>query len=126
MRQSEGRTFVTDGGNFILDCPFGSIAQPRQLEQAINMTVGVVENGLFLGRSTAVVVASADGRRNHDPRSAGTGMRRVSLVVSDVDGTLVTHDKGLTARAIAAVAAAARQAASPSRSAAAARRSGCA
>ncbi len=30
-------------------------------------------------------------------------MRRVSLVISDVDGTLVTHDKVLTPRAIAAV-----------------------
>ena len=26
LRQIGGRTFVTDGGNFILDCPFGSIA----------------------------------------------------------------------------------------------------
>ncbi|HTV88185.1 MAG TPA: HAD-IIB family hydrolase, partial [Stellaceae bacterium] len=31
-------------------------------------------------------------------------MRRVSLVVSDVDGTLVTRDKVLTPRAAAAVA----------------------
>src|SRR3954452_25041554 len=61
LRRIEGRTFVTDGGNFILDFPFGSIAEPRQLEHAINMTVGVVENGLFLGRSAAVVVASGDG-----------------------------------------------------------------
>src|SRR3954447_2139456 len=60
LRQSDGRTFVTDGGNFILDCRFDPIAEPRLLEQAINMTVGVVENGLFLGRSTAVVVASAE------------------------------------------------------------------
>ncbi len=30
-------------------------------------------------------------------------MRRISLVISDVDGTLVTHDKVLTPRAIAAV-----------------------
>jgi ribose 5-phosphate isomerase A len=59
LRQIKGRTFVTDGGNFILDCAFRSIPEPRRLEQAINMTVGVVENGLFLGRSTAVVVASA-------------------------------------------------------------------
>ncbi len=71
VRQIKGRTFVTDGGNFILDCAFRSIPEPRRLEQAINMTVGVVENGLFLGRSTAVIVASAksveimtpDGRR---------------------------------------------------------------
>src|SRR4051812_47014433 len=60
LRQNDGRTFVTDGGNFILDCPFDPIAEPRLLEQAISMTVGVVENGLFLGRSTAVVVASAE------------------------------------------------------------------
>ena len=52
---------MTDGGNFILDCPFGAIEAPRRLEQVINMTVGVVENGLFLGRSTSVVVASAEG-----------------------------------------------------------------
>jgi hydroxymethylpyrimidine pyrophosphatase-like HAD family hydrolase len=30
-------------------------------------------------------------------------MRRFSLVISDVDGTLVTHDKQLTERTIAAV-----------------------
>src|SRR3954451_6206491 len=60
LRQRGGRAFVTDGGNFILDCPFGPIAEPLLLERAINMTVGVVENGLFLGRSTAVVVASAE------------------------------------------------------------------
>ncbi len=52
---------MTDGGNFILDCPFGPITEPQRLEQAINMTVGVVENGLFLGRSAAVVVASVEG-----------------------------------------------------------------
>src|SRR3954447_4873491 len=60
LRQRDGHTFVTDGGNFILDCPFVPITEKRLLEQAINMTVGVVENGLFLGRSTAVVVASAE------------------------------------------------------------------
>src|SRR5579863_10371877 len=30
-------------------------------------------------------------------------MKRISLVISDVDGTLVTHDKVLTPRAVAAV-----------------------
>jgi hydroxymethylpyrimidine pyrophosphatase-like HAD family hydrolase len=30
-------------------------------------------------------------------------MRRISLVISDADGTLVTNDKVLTPRAIAAV-----------------------
>lgn len=61
LRQSEGRSFVTDGGNFILDCGFPPIAEPEQLERSINMTVGVVENGLFIGRTSAVVVASETG-----------------------------------------------------------------
>ncbi|MGE0257556.1 MAG: ribose-5-phosphate isomerase RpiA, partial [Alphaproteobacteria bacterium] len=68
LRQTDGRAFVTDGGNFILDCPFASIPQPERLEQAINMTVGVVENGLFLGRSTAVIVASERGVETISPR----------------------------------------------------------
>ena len=61
LREGDGRAFVTDGGNFILDCRFGPIDRPAELEQRINMTVGVVENGLFIGRSSAVVVASEGG-----------------------------------------------------------------
>jgi ribose 5-phosphate isomerase A len=61
LRQSEGRSFVTDSGNFILDCRFARIAEPERLETQINMMVGVVENGLFVGRSSAVVVASEAG-----------------------------------------------------------------
>ena len=61
LRHTEDQTFVTDSGNFILDCRFGLIDDPASLEQRINMTVGVVENGLFVGRSSAVVVASDSG-----------------------------------------------------------------
>jgi ribose 5-phosphate isomerase A len=53
--------FVTDGGNFILDCRFGAIANPGALEERIAMTVGTVENGLFVGRSSMVVVALTTG-----------------------------------------------------------------
>ena len=53
--------FVTDGGNYIYDCNFGSIDNPFFLESRINVIPGVVENGLFLNMATAVVVASADG-----------------------------------------------------------------
>jgi ribose 5-phosphate isomerase A len=61
LRQGESGTFVTDGGNFILDCHFGPIASAQDTERAVNLTVGVVENGLFVGRSSAVVVASQGG-----------------------------------------------------------------
>ena len=53
--------YVTDGGNFILDCRFGPLADPRALEKSIALTVGTVESGLFVQRSSMVVVASLTG-----------------------------------------------------------------
>ena len=53
--------YVTDGGNFILDCRFGPLADPGITEQQLAMTVGTVENGLFIGRTSVVVVASETG-----------------------------------------------------------------
>ncbi|MBV8334037.1 MAG: ribose-5-phosphate isomerase RpiA [Alphaproteobacteria bacterium] len=53
--------FVTDGGNFILDCRFGPIGDPARLEKDIAMIVGTVESGLFVGRSSMVFVASETG-----------------------------------------------------------------
>jgi ribose 5-phosphate isomerase A len=53
--------YVTDGGNFILDCRFRSLADPAAIEREIAMTVGTIESGLFVGRSSAVIVASAAG-----------------------------------------------------------------
>jgi ribose 5-phosphate isomerase A len=58
---AEDHPFITDGGNYILDCRFARIADPETLEQQIGSIVGVVESGLFVGRSSAVVVASAGG-----------------------------------------------------------------
>jgi ribose 5-phosphate isomerase A len=57
----EDHAFITDGGNYILDCRFGEIADAKALEKEVGMIVGVVESGLFVGRSSAVVVASAGG-----------------------------------------------------------------
>ena len=61
LRQASEGPFVTDGGNFILDCRFGPIDDPPRTEGLIKMTVGVVENGLFIGRSSAVIVATDSG-----------------------------------------------------------------
>jgi len=58
---AEDHPFITDGGNYILDCKFGKIADSAKLECDIGMTVGVVESGLFIGRSTAVIVATGSG-----------------------------------------------------------------
>jgi ribose 5-phosphate isomerase A len=53
--------YLTDGGNHILDCRFGPLADPGAIEQNIAMTVGTVESGLFVGRTSVVVVASKTG-----------------------------------------------------------------
>ncbi|MGC1888646.1 MAG: ribose-5-phosphate isomerase A, partial [Stellaceae bacterium] len=53
--------YVTDSGNYILDCRFGLLADPAEVERNIAMTVGTVESGLFVGRSSMVVVASTTG-----------------------------------------------------------------
>jgi len=44
-----------------LDCLFASIEDPAGTERRINAIVGVVENGLFVGRSSAVIVESQGG-----------------------------------------------------------------
>ena len=52
--------FVTDEGNWILDCTFPPIADPARLSAQLAPR-GVVEHGLFLGLATDLVVASAEG-----------------------------------------------------------------
>jgi ribose 5-phosphate isomerase A len=64
-----GESYVTDGGNRILDCAFGPIADPAGLEERINRVVGVVECGLFIGRAGPVFAADIDGvHRFEGPR----------------------------------------------------------
>jgi ribose 5-phosphate isomerase A len=53
--------YVTDSGNFIADCRFGPLADPGSTEQQLAMTVGTVESGLFVGRTSMVIVASMTG-----------------------------------------------------------------
>jgi ribose 5-phosphate isomerase A len=56
-----GAPYVTDGGNSILDCAFGAIADPDTLDRDLRQIVGVIETGLFIGRVTAVLVADEGG-----------------------------------------------------------------
>lgn len=60
-RQREGRTFITDEGNIILDCRFAEPFDPPEIGRLIRARPGVVEHGLFLGMATEAVVAGASG-----------------------------------------------------------------
>ncbi|REE89033.1 ribose-5-phosphate isomerase [Paenibacillus taihuensis] len=61
LRMSGEKRFITDNGNFIVDCEFGRIEQPSELHVALNMIPGVVENGLFIHLATKVIVGFGDG-----------------------------------------------------------------
>lgn len=57
----DGTPFLTDSGNVILDCAFGSIPDADLLDDALRLVPGVVEHGLFIGVADAAVIAAADG-----------------------------------------------------------------
>jgi ribose 5-phosphate isomerase A len=61
LREKDGKPYVTDNGNLILDCSFQSIKEPQKLEKELNNITGIVENGLFVGIADKVVVASDKG-----------------------------------------------------------------
>lgn len=53
----KGKTpFKTENGNYILDCKFNRIENPKNLEKKINEIVGVVENGLFIDLADMVIM----------------------------------------------------------------------
>ncbi len=61
LRQTkDGRTFVTDEGNHIFDCPFGTIEDPMGLAARLCTVPGIVENGLFLSLADEVLVADGE------------------------------------------------------------------
>ncbi|MCK5495015.1 MAG: ribose-5-phosphate isomerase RpiA [Hyphomicrobiaceae bacterium] len=61
IRGSEKDPFVTDNGNYILDCAFGEIDDPEQVATQLSLLPGVVEHGLFIGLTHAAVIAGANG-----------------------------------------------------------------
>lgn len=52
---------LTDMHHWIIDLHVSEISEPEQLARALDLTVGVVEHGLFNGMVKKVIVAGADG-----------------------------------------------------------------
>ena len=57
--------YVTDEGNYILDCWSTGIAEPESTAAEIRSIIGVVEHGLFLGMATLALVAGEDGVKEY-------------------------------------------------------------
>jgi len=62
LRMKGNEPFVTDGGNYIYDCRFPEgIDYLAFKESALDAIPGVVECGLFINMTAAVVIAHRDG-----------------------------------------------------------------
>ncbi|MCR2822254.1 ribose-5-phosphate isomerase RpiA [Lederbergia panacisoli] len=61
LRQKDSIPYITDNGNYILDCHFDEIKDAHKLNQALNMIPGVVENGLFVNMADTMVIGKKDG-----------------------------------------------------------------
>jgi ribose 5-phosphate isomerase A len=56
QRLRDSNPYVTDNGNFILDCGTGPIGSPAPLEEAVLAIPGVVGTGLFIGMAHTVLI----------------------------------------------------------------------
>jgi ribose 5-phosphate isomerase A len=63
VRRGGESPYVSDNGNWILDCGFERIDDPRGLDRRMREIHGVVASGLFVGLTDEVIVAGLDGVR---------------------------------------------------------------
>jgi ribose 5-phosphate isomerase A len=56
LRKMNGELFVSDNGNYILDCRVPALQNPLETEQTLREIPGVVGTGLFLGMAHTVLV----------------------------------------------------------------------
>ncbi|GJM44161.1 MAG: ribose-5-phosphate isomerase A [Gemmatimonadota bacterium] len=67
LRLQDGQPYVTDNQHWILDAHFGAIGDPFSLEREINQIPLVLENGLFPGMATRILVGDASAVREWAP-----------------------------------------------------------
>jgi len=68
-KNSDGSQYVTDSGNMIFDCDFGPIADPVDLAVKLGARAGIIEHGLFIGITSDLIVAAADGVKHTKAKS---------------------------------------------------------
>ena len=57
LRAVDGKPFVTDENNHILDCHFGEIPDADGLARQLSDMPGIVEHGLFIGMASTLLLA---------------------------------------------------------------------
>lgn len=61
LRLAGENPFVSDNGNYIVDCAATEIVDAAALDRALTALPGVVATGLFLGLATEAIIASDTG-----------------------------------------------------------------
>ncbi len=65
LRERNAGPFKTEAGNLIVDVHLARIDQPQDLEATLNQIPGVVETGLFVGRTNVLIVGTPQGVETH-------------------------------------------------------------
>src|SRR3989454_1471618 len=60
LREQNNMPFITDNGNYILDCDFGPIEDVPSLNSRIKLVPGVIDSGLFVGIADVLVIGFDD------------------------------------------------------------------
>jgi len=58
--------FLSDGGNYVLDCWFGPMLDAGSIAARIKAITGVIDHGLFVGMTERVYIAGAGGVQVYD------------------------------------------------------------
>ncbi|MBH0179068.1 MAG: ribose-5-phosphate isomerase RpiA, partial [Nitrospira sp.] len=61
LRERHGVPFTTEAGNVIVDVHIDRMSEPGALETALNRIPGVVETGIFVGRTNILIVGTPQG-----------------------------------------------------------------
>ena len=62
-RERNGKVFISDNGNWILDWRYGTVDQPAVLEKQLKCLTGVVDSGIFANLASLVIAATSTGIR---------------------------------------------------------------
>ena len=68
LRKQGTTPYITDNGNYILDCSFQKILAPQSTEQTLNTICGVVECGLFINLAQRIIIGYPDGHIEENTR----------------------------------------------------------
>jgi ribose 5-phosphate isomerase A len=67
IRVRDGKPFITDNGNLVLDCALRRISHPAKLAALLSGIPGVVDHGLFIGMASLAIIGTQQGLKTIEP-----------------------------------------------------------